>query len=162
MIKRRSIPSRRLTARCCTGFIHVGTGTSEPTFSSYIIPNRHRPNRSALCTTALRILGMVSIDIIIMSGVDLGIAVGATSLLTAILAKTKCYYKMNSEYPCACGFTDVQLADNDDVHINHTSVNGIDPLYVGKRKSTTDEKNKFIAHDETDEDKTKHIGCIFN
>ena len=98
-----------------------------------------------------------------MSGVDLGIAVGATSLLTAILAKTKCYYKMNSEYPCACGFTDVQLADNDDVHINHTSVNGIDLLYVGKRKSTTDEKKKLLIDpDETDEDEKKHVGCIFN
>ena len=99
-----------------------------------------------------------------MSGVDLGIAVGATSLLTAILAKTKCYYKMNSEYPCACSFTDAQLADNGDVHINRTSVNGIDLLYVGKRKSTTDEKNKklLIDPDETDEDEKKHIGCIFN
>ena len=69
---------------------------------------------------------------------------------------------MNSEYPCPCGFTDVQLADNDDVHINHTSVNGIDLLYVGKRKSTTDEKNKLIDAGESDEDERKHIGCVFS
>ena len=70
---------------------------------------------------------------------------------------------MNSEFPCACGFTDVQLADNDDVHINHTSVNGIDLLYVGKRKSTTDEKGRKITeYDETDEEDKKQIGCLFN
>ena len=40
---------------------------------------------------------------------------------------------------------------------------GIDLLYVGKRKSTTDEKKKLLIDpDETDEDEKKHVGCIFN
>ena len=95
-----------------------------------------------------------------MSGTEMGIAIGATSIITAILAKLKCYYKMNSEYPCGCGFTETQIADNDDVHINHTTVNGVDLLYVGKRKSTDDElhENRRAIHEEDDDHKA---GCIF-
>ena len=99
-----------------------------------------------------------------MSGTEVGIAIGATSIITAILAKLKCYYKMNSEYPCACGFTETQIADNDDVHINHTTVNGVDLLYVGKRNSTDDETREVIvkhrgAHPNDDGD--NNMGCIF-
>ena len=95
-----------------------------------------------------------------MSGTEMGIAIGATSIITAILAKLTCYYKMNSEYPRGCGFTETQIADNDDVHINHTTVNGVDLLYVGKRKSTDDEprENRRVIHEEDDEHKA---GCIF-
>ena len=90
----------------------------------------------------------------------MGIAIGATSSITAILAKLQCYYKMNSEYPCGCGFTETQIADNDDVHINRTTVNGVDLLYVGKRKSTDDEihETRRAIHDEDDDHKA---GCIF-
>ena len=96
-----------------------------------------------------------------MSGTEVGIAIGATSIITAILAKLKCYYKMNSEYPCACGFTETQIADNDDVHINHTTVNGVDLLYVGKRKSTDDEHpDATTRREHRDNDDDNHMGCF--
>ena len=96
-----------------------------------------------------------------MSGTEVGIAIGATSIITAILAKLKCYYKMNSEYPCACGFTETQIADNDDVHINHATVNGVDLLYVGKRKSTDDEHpDATTRREHHDNDDDNHVGCF--
>ena len=93
-----------------------------------------------------------------MSGTEVGIAIGATSIITAILAKLKCYYKMNSEYPCACGFTETQIADNDDVHINHTTVNGVDLLYVGKRRSTDDEANEITVETRAPKVRYQHCG----
>ena len=100
-----------------------------------------------------------------MSGTEIGIAMGATSIVTASLAKLKCYYKMNSEYPCGCGFTDTQIADNDDVHINHTNVNGVDLLYVGKKRSTNDEQHAvehIRPHNEQHETNSNQGGCFYN
>lgn len=93
-----------------------------------------------------------------MSGTEVGIAIGATSIITAIIAKLKCYYKMNSEFPCGCGFTETQIADNDDVHINQTTVNGVELLYVGKRRSTDDEHPEKRHPHDNDND---NVGCIF-
>lgn len=64
-----------------------------------------------------------------------GALIGGSGLLTIIISKIRCFYKHAAQFPCGCGFTDSQLADNDDVHISSASVNGIDLLYVGKRKT---------------------------
>ena len=72
-----------------------------------------------------------------------GSLIGGSGLLTIIISKIRCFYKHAAEFPCGCGFTDSQLADNDDVHISFASVNGVNLLYVGKRKHIT--KNDTIA-----------------
>ena len=75
-----------------------------------------------------------------LSATDIGIAgltVGVTTIIGVILIELKCYYKMNSKSPCGCGCTDTQMLDSDDVQINQTTINGVDLIYVSKRKSTS-------------------------
>ena len=91
-----------------------------------------------------------------LSATDIGIAglaVGVTTIIGVILIKLKCYYKMNSKYPCGCGCTDTQILDNDDVQISRTTINGVDLSYVSKRKST--------SYDSEDDERRTAYCCFF-
>ena len=87
-----------------------------------------------------------------VSGIEAGALIGSTSIITIIIAKLRCYYKHSIPIPsCACGFTENKLPDNDDIHINTTTVNGVDLLYVGRKKTYVDE-----GYDSED---TRHTAC---
>ena len=64
--------------------------------------------------------------------VEAGALVGGSGLLSVIISKIKCYYKRPS---FLCGFTDTNIINNDDVHVDITTVNDVDLLYVSKKQA---------------------------
>ncbi len=74
-----------------------------------------------------------------IGAIEAGALIGSSTLLTIVIAKIKCYYKHGAQFPCSIGFTDYNLADNDDIHVATTKVNDIELLYVGKRKTHSDD-----------------------
>ena len=74
-----------------------------------------------------------------MPGIETGVLIGGSSLLTIIIGKLRCFYKHASDHPCACGFTDHGLQDDNEIHVKTTMINGVELLYVGKKQAEDDD-----------------------
>ena len=74
-----------------------------------------------------------------MPGIETGVLIGGSSLLTIIIGKLRCFYKHASDHPCACGFTDHGLQDDNEIHVKTTMINGVELLYVGKQQAEDDD-----------------------
>ena len=72
-------------------------------------------------------------------GKKTGILIGGSSLITLIISKCRCFYKHAHDHPCACGFADIPIQDDDEIHIKTAMVNGIELLYVGKKQAEDDD-----------------------
>ena len=51
--------------------------------------------------------------------VETGVLITVTSIITMVIAKCRCFYKHGTENPCACGFTDTPLQDDNEIHIQN-------------------------------------------
>ena len=61
-----------------------------------------------------------------MSGaVETGVLIGFSSRIGMVIAKCRCFYKHGTEHPCAGGFTDTPLQDDNEIHIKTATVNGV-------------------------------------
>jgi hypothetical protein len=78
-----------------------------------------------------------------MPGVETGLLIGGSSLVTLIIGKLRCFYKHASEHPCACGFTDHGIQDDNEVHVKTTTINGVELLYVGKKHAEDDDDEVY-------------------
>ena len=59
-------------------------------------------------------------------GIETGIRIGG-------------FYKHANEHPCACGFPDTPIQDDNEIHIKTAMVNGIELLYVGMKQAEDDD-----------------------
>ena len=74
-------------------------------------------------------------------GFETGVLMGGSSLINMIISKCKCFYKHASDHPCACGFTDTSLQDDNEIHVKTTMVTGVELLYVGKKQADDDDSH---------------------
>ena len=72
-------------------------------------------------------------------GLETGVLIGGSSLITMIIAKCRCDYKHATVHPCACGFTDVTLLDDNEMSIKTTVLNGVELLYINKAHQAEEE-----------------------
>ncbi len=76
-----------------------------------------------------------------MSGaVETGVLIGFSSIITMVIAKCRCFYKHGTEQPCACGFLNAELQDDNEIHIKTATINGVELLYVGKIQAEDDDE----------------------
>ncbi len=71
-------------------------------------------------------------------GLETGILIGGSSLVTLIISKCRCFYKHANDHPFACGFTDTPIQDDNEIHVKTAMVNGIELLHVGKKQAEDD------------------------
>ena len=87
-------------------------------------------------------------------GLETGDFIGFSSIITMVIAKSRCFYKHGTEHPCACGFTDTPLQDDNEIHIKTATVNGVELLYVGKIQAEDDDeiqmKSRFCTYYESE------------
>ena len=87
-------------------------------------------------------------------GLETGVLIGGSNIITMIISKFRCYYKHSTEHPFGCGFTDTPLQDDNEIHIKTATVNGIDLLYVGKIQAEDDDeiqmKSRFCTYYESE------------
>jgi hypothetical protein len=87
-------------------------------------------------------------------GLENGVLIGFSSIITMVIAKCRCFYKHGTEHPCACGFTDTPLQDDNEIHIKTAMVNGVELLYVGKIATEDDDeihmKSRFCNYYESE------------
>jgi hypothetical protein len=86
-------------------------------------------------------------------GLETGFLIGFSSIITMVIAKCRCFYKHSTEHPCGCGFTDVSLIEDNEIHIKTATVNGVELLYVGKTQTEDDDthiKSKFCTYYESE------------
>ena len=80
-----------------------------------------------------------------LGSVEAGALVGFSGLISMIISKIKCYHKRPS---CLCAYMDANdVVENDDVHVNVATINGIELLYVSNKKEQSDDD------DSSDDDK---------
>ena len=73
--------------------------------------------------------------VIIDSAVLGGIVSAAVGMIGMIIHKTKCYMKKNGKRTYGIGFTDKNIFDDeDDIEIKQIEMNGVQLLYVGKKR----------------------------
>ena len=72
-------------------------------------------------------------------GLETGVLIGGSSLITMIIAKCRCYYKHATIHPFGCGFTDVALLDDNEISVKTTVVNGVELLYINKANQAQEE-----------------------
>ena len=87
------------------------------------------------------------------SGLETGVFIGGSSLISMIISKCRCYYKHAADHPLGCGFTDTPIQDDNEIHDKTAIVNGVELLYVGKKhaadddiESDDDKVNQPIVH----------------
>ena len=73
------------------------------------------------------------------AGLETGVLIGGSSLITMIISKCRCYYKHAADHPLGCGFTDTPIQDDNEIHIKTATVNGVELLYVGKKQADDDD-----------------------
>ena len=81
-----------------------------------------------------------------MTSLEIGGIVLGSSIMTIVISKLKCYYKHGTDSPCGCGFTESNIADQDEIHIRTHQVNGIDLLYVGKKRTHRDSQEGLVPN----------------
>ena len=87
-------------------------------------------------------------------GLETGVLIRFSSIITMVIAKCRCFYKHGTEHPFGCGFTDTPLQDDNEIHIKTTMVNGVELLYVGKIATENDDniqmKSRFCNYYESE------------
>ena len=73
---------------------------------------------------------------------ETGLLVGGISIITACVAKLKCYVKKNGVWNFGCGFLDKPLVDDDEMEVKIAELGDVHVLYV---------KPKHVSH-ESDND----------
>ena len=87
-------------------------------------------------------------------GLETGALIGFSSIIAMVIAKCRCFYKHGTEHPCACGFLNAELQDDNEIHIKTATVNGVELLYVGKIQAGDDDeipmKSRFCTYYESE------------
>ena len=73
---------------------------------------------------------------------EAGILVGSVSIITAAIAKLKCFIKKNGSINWGCGFTDAPLIDTDDQVVETTQLGDVKMLYVRNKHHNHESDNE--------------------
>ena len=60
---------------------------------------------------------------------ETGLLVGGIIIVTACVAKLKCYVKKNGSVNWGCGFTDKPLVDDDEIEVKTVDLGDVKVLY---------------------------------
>ena len=72
---------------------------------------------------------------------EAGLLVGGVSIVTACIAKFKCYLKKNGSINWAVGCTDAPLIDTDDQVVETTQLGDVKVLYVRSKHHNHESDN---------------------
>ena len=72
---------------------------------------------------------------------EAGLLVGGVSIVTACIAKFKCYLKKNGSLNWAIGCTDAPLIDTDDQVVETTQLGDVKVLYVRNKHHNHESDN---------------------
>ena len=73
---------------------------------------------------------------------ETGLLVGGISIITACVAKLKCYVKKNGVWNFGCGFMDAPLIDTDDQVVETTQLGDVKVLYVRSKHHNHESDNE--------------------
>ena len=73
---------------------------------------------------------------------ETGLLVGSISIVTACIAKLKCFIKKNGTINWGCGFTDAPLIDTDDQVVETTQLGDVKVLYVRNKHHNHESDNE--------------------
>ena len=73
---------------------------------------------------------------------EAGLLVGGVSIVTACIAKFKCYLKKNGQVNWAIGCTDAPLIDTDDQVVETTQLGDVKVLYVRNKHHNHESDNE--------------------
>ena len=72
---------------------------------------------------------------------ETGLLVGGVGIVSACIAKLKCYVKKNGVWNFGCGFQDKPLVDDDDISVNTVDLGDVKVLYVQPKHAIHDPDN---------------------
>ena len=73
---------------------------------------------------------------------ETGLLVGGISIVTACVAKLKCYVKKNGQVNWACGFLDKPLVDDDEMEVKIAELGDVTVLYVKPKHASHESDNE--------------------
>ena len=72
---------------------------------------------------------------------ETGLLVGGVGIVSACIAKLKCYVKKNGSLNWGCGFLDTPLIDTDDQVVETTQLGDVNVLYVRNKHHNHESDN---------------------